>query len=146
MATVQKKTCFKCRKALPVDDFYKHPRMADGRLGKCKPCTRRDVVGNRQEKIDYYREYDRERARLPHRRENTNRVVKRYEATFPERKRAVCAVNNAVRNGRLIKQPCEVCGSRRWVHGHHDDYSKPLEVRWLCAAHHRQHHARLGWA
>jgi hypothetical protein len=32
-----------------------------------------------------------------------------------------------------------VCGNAA-THAHHDDYSKPLEVRWLCRAHHSEHH------
>ena len=53
------------------------------------------------------------------------------------------AVEAALRRGELVKGPCEVCniteaeGAR--IDGHHDDYSKPLNVRWLC----RQHHVRL---
>ena len=46
------------------------------------------------------------------------------------------AVQFAIRKGRLVRQPCEVCGCTT-VHGHHDDYSKPLEVRWLCPLHHK---------
>lgn len=44
-----------------------------------------------------------------------------------------------IRSGRLIKQPCEVCGSKI-VEAHHDDYEKPLDVRWLCKKHHAEHH------
>jgi len=70
-------------------------------------------------------------------------------------------VNKAVREGVLIPQPCEVCGEplrtvetttiqggrtvpliRRNIHAHHDDYSKPLQVRWLCDLHHREHHRK----
>lgn len=47
-------------------------------------------------------------------------------------------VQKALKNGTISKQPCEVCGSRV-VDAHHDDYSQPLKVRWLC----RQHHTRL---
>ena len=43
--------------------------------------------------------------------------------------------------GVLIKKPCEKCGDPK-AQGHHDDYSKPLDVRWLCAFHHREHHAK----
>lgn len=48
-------------------------------------------------------------------------------------------VSNAVRSRRLVKEPCEVCGSLE-VQAHHDDYSKPLDVRWLCDPHHREWH------
>jgi hypothetical protein len=41
--------------------------------------------------------------------------------------------------GKLSPQPCEVCGSLE-VEMHHDDYSKPLQVRWFC----RPHHLDLG--
>lgn len=43
--------------------------------------------------------------------------------------------HHARRRGELISQPCEVCGALK-VEAHHDDYSKPLEVRWLCRPHH----------
>lgn len=43
----------------------------------------------------------------------------------------------AVRNGSLKKKPCEVCGINK-VDAHHDDYSKPLDVRWLCKKHHSE--------
>jgi hypothetical protein len=50
-------------------------------------------------------------------------------------------VHRALEAGRLVKQPCEVCGDAK-VHAHHDDYSKPLDVRWLCLRHHVDHHAK----
>ena len=45
----------------------------------------------------------------------------------------------AVKSGKLIRQPCECCG-KKLVEAHHDDYAKPLEVRWLCKIHHRAFH------
>jgi hypothetical protein len=64
-----------------------------------------------------------------------------------EKKRAVLRVAKAVKRGRLTPQPCEACGvtsvckdGRRGVHAHHDDYSKPLAVRWLCKACHDKEH------
>src|SRR5260370_14798419 len=45
-------------------------------------------------------------------------------------------VRRALKAGKLIKQPCEVCGTTENIHAHHEDYSKPLDVRWLCASHH----------
>ena len=45
--------------------------------------------------------------------------------------RAYTAVKRAVEAGDLTKGPCEECGAAI-AHAHHDDYSKPLEVRWLC--------------
>lgn len=50
---------------------------------------------------------------------------------------------NAIRNGMLIKQPCEVCGTTENIEAHHDDYTKPYDIRWLCRKHHNEHHHPL---
>lgn len=65
-----------------------------------------------------------------------------YRDLPPEMRHAHDAVDWAVHKGRLIRQPCEVCGAEDLIVAHHDDYSKPLEVRWLC----RQHHADVHYA
>ena|ERR1035437_2491923 len=49
-------------------------------------------------------------------------------------------VYEALRDGRLVRQPCETCG-RTPAQAHHDDYSRPLDVRWLCGSHHRLEHS-----
>ena len=41
--------------------------------------------------------------------------------------------------GTLTQGPCEICGDLETV-AHHDDYSKPLTVRWLCRKHHQEWH------
>ncbi len=48
--------------------------------------------------------------------------------------------NKAVKAGRLTRKPCEVCGINENIDAHHDDYARPLEVRWLCKPHHAEHH------
>lgn len=48
-----------------------------------------------------------------------------------------------LKRGMLERRPCEVCGSLE-VQMHHDDYDRPLDVRWLCRAHHRQEHRKAG--
>lgn len=57
-------------------------------------------------------------------------------AKHPERKNARSRVAYAVKTGKLIKQPCAVCGSLT-VQAHHADYNKPLDVQWLCVKDHR---------
>lgn len=51
------KKCFKCGAEKPLSDFYKHPRMSDGHVNKCKECNKKDVRENRAEKADYYNEH-----------------------------------------------------------------------------------------
>jgi hypothetical protein len=67
------------------------------------------------------------------------RLTVAYIYTPPENGIARSLLNQAVLRGKLTRGPCEVCGSTR-VHGHHDDYAKPLDVRWLCAKHHKALH------
>ena len=50
-------------------------------------------------------------------------------------------VLNAIRDGKMERLSCEVCGAK--AQAHHDDYSKPLDVRWLCFKHHREHHGQI---
>ena len=59
----------------------------------------------------------------------------------PEVLKAKDAANNAIRSGRLIrKYNCEICGEGGLIHKHHEDYSKPLEVCWLCPKCHKGVH------
>jgi hypothetical protein len=71
-----------------------------------------------------------------------NRIdARKYRAGINGYKSLVRNVTfNAICSGLLIKKPCEVCGVNEKVEAHHDDYTKPLEVRWLCKAHHQEHH------
>jgi ribosomal protein S27AE len=56
--------------------------------------------------------------------------------------RAHTMVHRAKKAGKLVPTPCERCGAGK-VDAHHDDYAKPLQVRWLCRACHRAHHADI---
>lgn len=57
---------------------------------------------------------------------------------------AQIATRKAIKEGRLIRQPCEQCGATTGrIEAHHEDYSKPLDVMWLCHKHHAQRHVEL---
>lgn len=45
-------------------------------------------------------------------------------------------LNHAIRDGLITKKDCEICG--RKSQAHHDDYTKPFDVKWLCFYHHRK--------
>ena len=42
-----------------------------------------------------------------------------------------------------VAQPCVECGDARRPERHHDDYSKPLEIVWLCSKHHKARHPNI---
>ena len=130
--------CRICSAEKEADGFYPRQLRKCGAVGECKDCTK-DRVRQRARTNPAVQEYDRKRARLPHRRELMARVNRRWNERNPEAYRAHYLVTNAVRDGRLDKEPCLFCG-RDDVHAHHKDYSKPLEVIWLCPkCHHRLH-------
>lgn len=135
------KKCFKCGAEKPYSEFYKHSKMADGHLGKCKFCTIEDVK-ERRATNPAVQEYDRKRGAR-----KTAEQLREYRAKNPTKYKAHSAVSNALRGGRLVKpDTCEDCGSTFALHGHHDDYTQPLKVRWLCALCHHRWHAEHGEA
>ena len=137
--TTSIKTCFKCGAEKSRTEFYRHPKMVDGLLGKCKECTKNDVTKNRNAKLDYYRKKDRDRGSR-----QTSVDTRLYRANNPEKYAAHTALNNALRYGKIEKAPCMICGVvGNSVHGHHDNYSRPLDVVWLCAPHHFERHKSL---
>lgn len=125
----------------------------------CSPgCARkgarkswRDYGGrNREQRRQYSRDlYDRtrdavlERTKAYHKTpagramQQTNGKRMRAKYQFKVLARQMVAI--AIRMGILKKQPCRDCGASD-VHAHHPDYSKPLEVIWLCPPCHRAEH------
>jgi hypothetical protein len=104
---------------------------------------------------EYYIEFDRKRASSPHRiaarqeyarsaagKASHARALAWSKVKWPEKAKARYAVNNAIRDGLLIRKSCERCADPK-SEAHHDDYSKPLEVTWLCNKHHRERHKEL---
>lgn len=133
------KPCFRCGSWLPIDEFYSHPQMADGHLNKCKTCTKSDVRKHYANTIEARHTYDRERRKCPERRKAAGASLKRQKLAHPEKAAARNAVSNAIRDGRLLRQPCSRCGAAERVEAHHHDYSKPLDVEWMCFPCHRTH-------
>jgi hypothetical protein len=136
-----RKRCFKCGEEKPRSEFYGHPRMADGLLGKCKACTKTDVSRRYRLEKPARQVFDVARNRTAARKAERAAARKRHRDLNPEKYRARTAVGNALRDGKIEKAPCETCGAGR-AQAHHEDYSKPLEIRWLCFACHRREHGQ----
>ena len=133
------KKCFKCDVEKPMSEFYKHQQMGDGTLNKCKECAKNDVNTHRKNNIERIREYDRKRGN----RQDSD-YLRKYRENNPEKYKATGMVHRAIRSGRLKKKVCEVCGLDKNIHAHHPDYSKPLDVVWLCCVCHNKEHPKTG--
>lgn len=135
------KVCSHCRKVFPIENFYNNKRLADGKDLYCKSCrneTKRKYETKYRDTLAlYYRTW----------RESTKGGYNKYRAKWnaknPLKMKAHKMVANALRDGRLYKLPCETCGKER-VDAHHDDYSAPLVVKWLCRIHHKARHKVMG--
>lgn len=141
------KVCTTCGETKPTDAFYAHPMMKDGRLSRCAECTKAAVRANRQARLEYYREYDRIRAKQPHRVKQRKEYARDNPRPRPEpdpvKREARVQLGNALRDGRIKRPPeCQICAvSDDSLHGHHEDYTKPLDVIWVCTACHAFVHA-----
>ncbi len=122
------KRCCGCSELKPVDSFY----QVKGRYRSlCKLCFSEAVTARRNAvPIEVKRESYRTKT-AKWRRENPVKAQILADAHN--------AVNSAIRSGSLTRRPCDICGSAA-SDAHHDDYSKPLDVRWLCHLHHMRHH------
>lgn len=128
--------CRYCLSDKPESEFYASNRSS------CKQCVRDKSTANRLMKIDYYRQYDRARASMPHRKQKNREIGARWRRTFPMRRKAQVALNNALRDGRVNAWPvCALPECACQPEAHHTHYDAPLEVVWLCSTHHKQAHA-----
>jgi hypothetical protein len=138
------KKCFKCYQVKPLYQFYPHRQMGDGHLNKCKECTKLDSAAriSVMKRIPEWVMMERARCRLKQKVRRSiygptplNRAaVQAWSLRNPQKRKAQYAASNAVRDGRLArKTACEHCGaSGVRIQKHHPDYSKPLDVLWLC--------------
>lgn len=141
--------CNHCTQDKPAEGFYRSSPS------KCKECIKAAVKKHRQENLERVRAYDRMRGSMPHRvaaraeyaktqayAQSHSAAAARWAAKHPERRKANIIVGNAVRSGKLIPWPvCAVPECCDKPQGHHPDYSRPLDVVWLCPAHHEEAHA-----
>lgn len=141
MKVKKEKECTGCKVVKPLDQFYKRTRKwsRDGYYQKCKECL--IAYSLLQKRATYNPEKAREYSKRRTASGKALEASRRMQVLYPEKYKARYECRQAIRSGKLIKQPCEVCGEAK-VEAHHDDYSKPLDVRWLCKKHHSLHHRK----
>lgn len=114
-------TCAKCQRAAYMREWYRRP----GNAARQRESQR----ASRERRLEEVRAYDRARG---------------HRASAPAKERARALIYKAITRGHLERKPCEVgvgCGGR--IEAHHDDYSRPLDVRWLCQRHHAELHRKV---
>ncbi len=142
---VERRCCI-CKQTKPLEAFTKSKRAPRGHSYRCRVCCAQRVTRRRASDSDFrekLRTAERARRATPIAKKKMAIQRRKYDAGNPKKRRVYERVKEAVRLGSLVRGACEVCGFLR-VHGHHDDYNKPLIVRWLCPAHHAKWHAENG--
>lgn len=145
------KRCTKCDLKRELHEFYKSKSTNDGYHNSCKECwkTRRkeryveNRDGVRKQCRRYYvenAEHLKSKSRL---HKKTYDETKRWRKSHPEKYKAHYTVNNALKRGEIMKaKECRICGSQTKLHAHHADYSKPLDVLWVCIDCHSKIHIK----
>lgn len=121
---IQKK-CGRCGEIQPRSEFNRDRYTKSGLRSQCKTCMQKE----REESVDRRREW----RTTPERK----KWYREYRAGAYTKNKFRSDARNAAR--KLAREPCEICGDVV-AQAHHDDYNKPLEVRWLCVKHHREWH------
>ena len=119
------KPCFVCMRILPTSAFHGDPTTKDGLCTECAECRAKRMAGIRKARPGVY-----------------NAHKKKHVEENPEKAAAGWAVKNAITDGRIIRPgECEICHRECVPDGHHEDYSKPLDIVWLCRKCHSGVHA-----
>ena len=96
----------------------------------------------RKRNLEKMREYNKNYNRI-WRKKNGYETERKSQKKFPDKLYAGNIVRKLVHQGKLIRGNCEVCFKPK-AQGHHPNYCKPLDIRWLCPEHHRQVHSHCG--
>lgn len=147
------KFCLKCQEHKNIIEFHKNKTRKDGYANRCKSCRRKDFI-EYEEKLKikdkelYLKKKEEEMKRKKEYRKTHNYRIsqrisnKKYRENNPEKRTAQNKLGSAVRYGK-IKKPdlCSICNKTNCIiHGHHENYSKPLDVIWCCKECHTKIH------
>lgn len=135
------KHCNTCGTTKENSEFHKRAASKDGLAARCRSCQK--TYDNERlkdpKRMKMRRDYQKtEKGKSAH-----GRATKKWIEKNAIKRGVHIITGNAIRDGVIHKRPCEICGCET-VHAHHDDYAKPLMVRWLCDTHHNEWHRENG--
>lgn len=153
---VVEKICRKCAISKPISEFSKDSKQEDKKNKECRACIADRWKAHKEKdperQVKRWRKYaDANNEKLKQKskdyrkfsKDQEREYRKQYKIDYAPKIDAKNAVWSHLMTGRMIKMPCEVCGSTK-ADAHHDDYAKPLDVRWLCRKHHSAWHSKNG--
>lgn len=139
--SMQMLQCTKCSQVKTEDNFATDRKKKSGKHSHCRDCNRENVALWRELNPERSMEITRKSGRRYHATEKGKATQKAANARYPKIKiRAVSIANYLLRKGVIARDGCELC-ENPVADMHHEDYSKPSEIRWLCRRHHKQLHA-----
>lgn len=153
------RTCTKCKETKDLDNFYNHPTKSGEKIWRCKECMKFYSKNYKLSNSEYCKEYERSRnntinrintrkkySKTEHGKEAIHKSSTKYSKNNFKKRSAHALLGIAIKNGTINKpSACEKCSiSDKKINGHHDDYSKPLIVRWLCTKCHHDWHKENG--
>jgi hypothetical protein len=128
---VAAKVCARCGETKPLSVFRRCAKSATGTQSYCRPCQ--DEAARERYRANKER---MKRSSVEWQRANPGRmrrITLAWRLANPEKVEAHRLAKNALRRGEIVKlDACEDCGAGGLLHGHHEDYSRPLDVTWLC--------------
>lgn len=165
------KCCSTCKAAKAIAEFNKHKQAKDGLMSYCRACQKIFRIDYRRRNAEAIRQRDKKyrdgldkailRARKYKWATSAKGIASRTAYDKSERNRELLKIRSArqrlkdkdkrvarsklafaLRSGLIERQPCGICGASK-SDGHHHDYSKPLDVQWLCRKHHLAEHRRM---
>lgn len=112
----------------------------EGRCAECRgKANRADFEKHREKRREKNRKWnDANRPKLA--KQLAGQRERYFAKHGREKQNARQRVYDAIKRGSLVRGACEKCATTQGVTAHHEDYSKPLEVRWLCRPCHGREH------
>lgn len=128
------KKCYLCKKEKELDAFSSDKSKKDNKCNRCKDCSSSYHNNHRLKNLSLYRERDK-KYNVTHKKQR-NKYNNDWKKKNTHKNAAHSLIYLAIKQGVLKKEKCRDC-ERIETEAHHNDYTKPLEVIWLCRFHHR---------